>query len=284
MNNDKYVAFIDILGFREKVKMEKQEYMVTYIKDFSNIAYSAWVQNDLQNNNRIKGHLISDSIIISSIDKSKDSLQKILDYLILIFKKSFSKKILLRAALTKGQFNDADAISLSNLSKGLIVGEAYIRAYTLESQIKGSLIILDNKTKKDIDEWQIINDKYKIRKSNIKDADDKDTWLLSWADLKYLKSNTHIEQFIEMGNKAGWLSHYYETLYMFLSNEKPVEQQKIFTEIFMKLDAWENKDKFIENAFKGNDIDHRFRMMFKKYIRISIDEKLERKKNELEFM
>ena len=103
---EKYVAFIDILGFKEKLKGLTQGGAEEFIKSFSSMLYREWELNNLQLNANINGYIVSDSIILYTKDDSKDSLFEMLNYLMKIFKRAFSEKgILLRGGIAKGEFN-----------------------------------------------------------------------------------------------------------------------------------------------------------------------------------
>ena len=57
----KYVAFLDILGFKNKLAKLKQGEAEKYISDFSRTIYDIW---EKQNFNLINGYIVSDSVII----------------------------------------------------------------------------------------------------------------------------------------------------------------------------------------------------------------------------
>ena len=138
----KYVAFLDILGFKNKMKKMSQTEAENFIRDFSQLLYDEWIKEDLDHDDLINGFIVSDSIIVHTKDTSSEALRRLLNYIINVCRLCFSHKgILLRCAISKGDYSHLRATGFNNLQKGLIVGAAYIEAYTLESASKTSAII-----------------------------------------------------------------------------------------------------------------------------------------------
>ena len=59
----KYVAFLDILGFKSKLKQLGHAATKQYISSFSSTAYNEW---NRYNPKLVKGYIVSDSFIIYS--------------------------------------------------------------------------------------------------------------------------------------------------------------------------------------------------------------------------
>ena len=149
----KYVAFLDILGFKNKMKKMSQTEAEDFIRDFSQLLFDEWVKEDLDQDDLINGYIVSDSIIVHTIDTSSAALGRLLDFIISVCRRCFSDKgILLRCAIAKGDYSHLKATGFNNLQKGLIVGAAYIEAYTLESASKTSAIITTRVVRDDIEE------------------------------------------------------------------------------------------------------------------------------------
>ena len=56
----KYVAFLDILGFKETLKKMKQPEAAEYISRFSSIAFDEWTKTQPT---LLEGYIVSDSYI-----------------------------------------------------------------------------------------------------------------------------------------------------------------------------------------------------------------------------
>ena len=129
----KYVAFLDILGFKNKLKGLSQNEARSFMGKFSSIVY-----HDFQvKSEEINGLVVSDSVVLSTKDVKQDSLKSLVNLVLLICKDEFAQNgILLRGAIAKGEFDEMPARELKNLRKELIVGQAYVDAYLLENSVK----------------------------------------------------------------------------------------------------------------------------------------------------
>lgn len=144
----KYVAFLDILGFKEKLKAMKHDEARQFIGHFSSTAYAVWRDMDPKH---LNGYIVSDSFIIYSADTSQISLDELVQAIDTICKKEFSaNSILIRGAIAKGEFDKLQAREMSTLGKGLIVGQAYVDAYLLEGTVKTTGIVLSEDVYKDL--------------------------------------------------------------------------------------------------------------------------------------
>ena len=129
----KYVAFLDILGFKNKLAQIPQHEAKNFIGDFSSTVYSVFQQQP----ENINGFIVSDSIVLSTNDVMQESLIALVNTVQIICREEFSQNgILIRGAIAKGEFDDMPAKELSNLQKRLIVGQAYVDAYLLENSTK----------------------------------------------------------------------------------------------------------------------------------------------------
>ena len=146
----KYVAFLDILGFKNYLENNNQEQAKKYIADFSESISSIWHEC---NTETLSGLIVSDSVILYSKDTRVESLRKLVDVIIQICKYEFvNNSILIRGALTKGNFERQNPTGEVALSKELIVGQAYVDAYHLESKIKVAGIIMNGDVYADLTE------------------------------------------------------------------------------------------------------------------------------------
>lgn len=143
---NKYVAFLDILGFKNKLGNITQNEAKQYIMQFSSVIYSVF-----QGVNNINGYIVSDSVILYTDNTEGVSLIELMKVVEKICKTEFSSNgIIIRGAISKGKFDNVPAIELNNLQKQLIVGEAYVDAYLLESSIKTIGINLSQQVYEDL--------------------------------------------------------------------------------------------------------------------------------------
>ena len=132
----KYVAFLDILGFKKKIRGLQPEEAKDFIFNFSGTIFNIFRGNF--SNDKIKGYIVSDSVILIKLTGE-------------ICKNEFiENSILMRGAIEKGEFDKVPAKELPALEKGLIVGEAYIKAYVGEGSVKVMGVILSEDVYKDI--------------------------------------------------------------------------------------------------------------------------------------
>jgi len=143
MNNQtytaRYIAFIDILGFRDAVKKSEEDYLLrekiisalknlTFIKNFVDQKNQDSDQNRYQAIEKLwfqpTIQVFSDSIYIS-IHENPTALSMLGAYCTLIYGTLFSFGLFARGAITKGN---------SFESEGTIFGQGLIDAYDLESK------------------------------------------------------------------------------------------------------------------------------------------------------
>jgi len=121
-----FVAFLDISGFKELMKKEKA---ISALDTFYQAGYEA-----LSNYGELKGIFVSDSgILYATEDIEIEKFRKILEAVKYINKQMLDKDYMLKASIAFGEFNYYKRIELPNISKGMILGNAYLSAY-LDSQ------------------------------------------------------------------------------------------------------------------------------------------------------
>lgn len=251
----KYVAFIDTLGFKQRITKISHKEAVEVIRHFNQIIYNLWREMGLDSDNTIKGRTFSDSVIIHSRGDSTQELKKILNFLIRIYKESITKCDLpLRGGLAIGNFDDIRAVEFDNLQKGLLVGTAFIDAYLLESDngIKGSKLLFGQEINLKI-ERQL--NEFETKKVKV-DSSGRTIYELKWGDLIYLTEKNYeaLNKFIELGTKSKWLDHYFGILETFLIKETDENKQEIFARIIEHLKStynYNDLDNFIENYLKS---------------------------------
>lgn len=262
----KYVAFLDILGFKSKLKQLGHAATKQYISSFSSTAYNEW---NRYNPKLVKGYIVSDSFIIYSENTTKAALIEMTTIIDRICKKEFSEnKILIRGAIAKGEFERIPAIELSSLSKGLMVGQAYVDAYSLENAAKVAGIILTSEVYTDINE---LDKEYECTEEKTTSGIN---YILSYLDYEFLLESNNMQTYVDLASAANWLPHYYNTLYLAIKSEKNSRKvtalfEKILSSIGDPSEYWQETDKFIENAF-DQDVVHEFKKRFLKYLRQQI--------------
>lgn len=260
----KYVAFLDILGFKDRLKKATHAEAQTYIQQFSSIIYRNFQK--LGNKNRINGYVFSDSLILYSLDTELISLLELIKLIQNICKDEFIEKgFLIRGSITRGQFDEINANNLDNLRKGLLVGTAFVEAYTLESSEKVIGITLSKIVYEDLNYNNYLKDEI--------ENDNNTSYFIRYIDLDFLLSGRNLYEFIKLAIESEWKPHYYNALYLAIKNEctdKKVEDlfikvENIIVDIPSKI-GWRALDSFIENAF-SKDVKVGFKKRFLKHIR-----------------
>jgi hypothetical protein len=127
---DKYVAFIDVMGFSNLVNKGSIDNLESYFTEITKILYDmSFVKSEIQS------LLISDSIILIAPDNSY-SFRQLLTAIRRIQSSLLLKKILIRGAVSFGQI-------YYDPYKNIIVGKGYIKAYLLEGEAIYPRIIID---------------------------------------------------------------------------------------------------------------------------------------------
>lgn len=138
---EKILAFIDLLGFSQMVNNDENKARII-LNDFYNISF-----DEIKDKPTVNGHLFSDSLLIYSTSR-----EDLINCLASIYKrcllkngtyKEVSKFFLLpRGAMSVGIVNVEDRQTAPNLTKDFIVSQALVHSAKLESQIKGSRLLV----------------------------------------------------------------------------------------------------------------------------------------------
>ena len=260
----KYVAFLDILGFKNIMKTLSQENAINYITDFSALVYSVFQKNY----DNVKGHIVSDSVILYTNDSKDKSLISLIEIVNEICQMEFSVHgILIRGAIAKGEFDRIPAQGLSNLQKNLIVGQAYIEAYLLENTVKNIGISITREVYQDLENVDFNADITEEKIAN------EIHYIFRYITSDFLLKKDNLRQFVKLAQKSNWLPHYYNTIYFALKkedNNKKVEQ--IFDNIQSLVcednpnENWRKLDLYIKNSFAVDVIDE-YKTRFLRHIR-----------------
>ncbi len=262
----KYVAFLDILGFKNKLRELKQNNARTFIGEFSGTIFNIF--NEQNFSNRINGYIVSDSLVLYSNDIKRESLHDLIELIREICETEFKQNgILMRGAIAKGEFDEVPAVELPKLRKQLIVGQAYVDAYLLEGSVKVLGINLSKEVYDDILNMGITIDVIEEK------IDKKTCYLFRYINSGFLLNKENIRQFVELAMKSKWLPHYYNAIYFAIKNET---NDKNVEHIFVNIENlvcdnrpnenWRELDSYIKNVFTDGVIDN-FKIRFLKHIR-----------------
>lgn len=228
MPDYKFVAYIDILGFKEMVKNQQAR---KKLASFQQSIYDIWRESGFQDDRGLNGLAYSDSLTIYSQNDTPESLSKILDFVGQLYRKSlFKHNIMLRGGLDKGEFDVARVQGFSNLSKNQFFGQAFIDAYLLESNngIKGCRFVFGEDIKQIIKTEDFINS---IKFGNL---DSNNIFDYFWVDKSQLleNDNKRLNSFYSRAEKEKWTEHYTKTLDLFcliagIDNHEIIKQKLI---------------------------------------------------------
>ncbi len=258
----KYVAFLDVLGFKDKLKKLSQNDAKNYIGDFSSTIYSLF-QNI---NNKINGYIVSDSVILYSNDVASESLKGLVTLVIDICKEEFTQNgILIRGAISKGEFDKMPAIELPKLQKQLIVGQAYVDAYLLEDSMKSIGISLSKEVYQDIVGLNLDVNCYD------ESSKKEEKFVLSYFDFEFINKSENLLKFVDLAIGSNWRPHYYNALYLAIKDTKNNNQiYHLFDQLIACIgnpsECWMEIDKFIKNTFNDDVISY-YQTRFLGYIR-----------------
>jgi hypothetical protein len=270
----KIVAFVDTLGFKQKISTLKHEQAKEVIVKFNSEIYQLWSKLNYNNDHLIHGQTFSDSLIIYTENDSNASLKKILDFLNELYKIAITKVDLpLRGGISIGEFDRIPASNFDNLQKELVIGSAFIDAYFLEStnKVKGSKIVFRHNIHLTIEKKLEGFSSKKLRRLE----NGEYLYELIWGDIEFLSNSNYyaLSKFIELASESKWLDHYYHTLETFLINEQQSDKHQMFRkilEILKQKYKYNVTDDFISNFFKCEGI-YNLKRSFSAYIRDNIN-------------
>lgn len=251
----KYVAFVDMLGFKDGISDISHDDAKNIIMHFNQEIYNLWSSLGFKGDPDIQGRTFSDSIIVSTNDTKDKNLRKLLTFLIELYKVSIIKcGLLLRGGIAVGDYDDIKSVEFDNLQKGIVVGNAFIDAYILESKenIKASKILFKQEVNTKIDK-RLHGFVTKRVKSDLNGIS---IYELKWGDITFLVENNYesLNKYIDMGCQSKWIPHYYGTLETFLIAESKEDKSDIFIKIIDRIKKeydYNHLDDFIENFMKS---------------------------------
>jgi hypothetical protein len=167
--NEKYVLFLDILGFKDLIENNSHEeiekiYKHQVIESYGPAIHmsSLFSGQNIQVEFRIDGnilkdtvqntlnlHIMSDSILIWTNDASLDSLMKLFAFASVYINLTFTMGVPLRGAISKGYISEI-ITPMNNNIQSCFVGTGIVKAYQLEGKQDWMGCIIDDECIKDI--------------------------------------------------------------------------------------------------------------------------------------
>lgn len=183
--NKRFIAFLDIMGFKELVNNTPHENIYNDLKKLiEGINSIKDAINDIGLPEKRYCHLesatFSDSIILTSNDDSKDSFISISFVVSSIMAKAFSLGIPLKGALSVGELT----IDTKN---SIYFGKPLIKAYLLQEDLKIYGLILDDSV--EALKYSSIDDYYTIYKTPFKTGKISH-YMLNWYSSGWYKPGT----------------------------------------------------------------------------------------------
>lgn len=122
---DRFVAFLDIMGFKERVARTEHSQLLTQLTNF-NRAITGYIGK--YQATEIQLAQFSDSIVLFSNDTTLNSLETLADVTRGIMQTAIKQQIPIKGAIAQGQIT-------CDIPKQLFFGQALIDAYLLEENI-----------------------------------------------------------------------------------------------------------------------------------------------------
>lgn len=120
---NRFVAFLDIMGFRDRVARNSHKTVLDSLTSLS-----VFISEKLPKDNTIVFSMFSDSIVFFTRDDTEDRFISISQLLCNVIKESIRLKIPIKGAISKGEMS-------VNPSKQLFFGQPLIDAYLLEEDV-----------------------------------------------------------------------------------------------------------------------------------------------------
>lgn len=127
---ERFVAFLDVLGFKELVNKNNLNDLDLYFSKLTDVLYTLHSKSE-----KINSMIISDSIILTAPIGLR-GFKELIGAIQTVQSQLLWRKIILRGAVSYGPvyFNEG---------KNIIVGKGYIRAYLLEQEASFPRVIID---------------------------------------------------------------------------------------------------------------------------------------------
>lgn len=140
ITTERFVAFIDIMGFKEFVFQHPNGEVYKMFKTIGTIIRKAESESP---KHKVKSTTFSDSIIIYSKDSTKESLHEFLGLVSFITSELFANCIPHKGAVSYGEMT-------FDLNNSIYFGKPLIEAYTLQEEVEFYGIVLHGKAEEQV--------------------------------------------------------------------------------------------------------------------------------------
>lgn len=216
MDEEKYVLFLDILGFKDlinnnTVEEVKEIYDKQVIKSIGPSLFMAKYIYDIEldiefdtrgnilkdsRQNLLDIHIMSDSIIIWTKDTEVETFRKLLCFTSVFLNNTFICGVPLRGAISIGTISEL-ITPINNIFQSCVIGKGIVNAYNLEGKQNWMGCIIDDKCMKKIppnyiepliasSKYPIVKYKVPIKKKNSKGKivfDSEINYVINWTNI-----------------------------------------------------------------------------------------------------
>ncbi|WP_036608260.1 hypothetical protein [Parabacteroides johnsonii] len=138
--NERFVVFLDIMGFKDRVARTPMEKLYEQLVDFNTEIVNIIAKNKSE---EVQLAQFSDSIVLFTNNSEKESLNNLSAILCEIMKEAIYRNIPLKGALAKG-------LIVCDMAKQLFFGQALIDAYLLEESVQFYGVAVHHTAEKDV--------------------------------------------------------------------------------------------------------------------------------------
>ena len=140
ITSSRFVVFLDIMGFKDKVAHKEHEAVLEKLKSFQSRIASYVAQ---EGNLNIQLTQFSDSVILFSADTRKTSLNALASITTNVMISALELNFPLKGAIAKGKVT-------CDLQKQLFFGQALIDAYLLQEDVKSYSVLVHHSAEVDV--------------------------------------------------------------------------------------------------------------------------------------
>lgn len=138
--SEKFVVFLDIMGFKDRVMRTKHEKLKEELKQLSN----SIVEVLESKNEGITCIQFSDSIILFTVNNTPDQLESLVSVSCLIMQRAIELGFAMKGAMAKGEIT-------CDKAKNVYFGQAQIDAYLLEENVWYYGIVVHHSAQSDVE-------------------------------------------------------------------------------------------------------------------------------------
>lgn len=143
---EKFVLYLDIMGFKERVNNTPIEELKTQLSDFKTKNKKLKPLLESKNKTMIEMAQFSDSIVLVSMESTQDDLNRICKAAAILMQIALKTGFALRGAIAKGEM-------IFDKDNQLFFGKALVDAYLLEEELCYYGIVFHESTEEDVNEF-----------------------------------------------------------------------------------------------------------------------------------